>query len=325
MQVLFHADNVAKTGDMHILQKEIFDYPPEGINYIRSKYKKSILERAYSRALPLKPIRTLPEKSGFDLMHTDNFLLKNKAPWIQTTETLHTHYKIYANEIRKLYLSNFCKKVLPYSDAAKGEILAAIPELRDKIETVHLAVHAKKFEKIKHEGINILFVGIDFYRKGGKEVTEAFEILKKRYPDINSITASTIPHEKMLSEIYPSADIFVMPSYQENFGFAHLEAMSFGLPVIVTNIFAFPEVVDDEKNGFLINAKHVPPSSPTGYFKQDKPEVVKQLAEKLSLLIESKNLREKMGAVGREMVENGKLSISFRNKKLKRIYEEAVK
>lgn len=325
MRILFHADNVAKTGDMHILQKEIFNYPPEGVEYIRTKYKKTLFERAHARFFPLKPIRTLPEKSGFDLIHTDNFLLRNNAPWIQTTETLHTNYKFYANAIKKIYLSDFCRKVLPYSDAAKAEILAAIPELKDKIETMHLAIHAPEFKKIKHDGINILFVGIDFYRKGGKEVTEAFEILKKKYDNINLVTASSIPHEKMLSEVYPSSDIFVMPSYQENFGFAHLEAMSFGLPVIVTNIFAFPEVVHEGKNGFLINAKYVPPSSPTDYFKQDKPEVVQQLVEKLSLLIESKRLRTKMGLTGRKMVENGKLSIGFRNKKLKRIYEEAIK
>ena len=325
MQVLFYADNIGKTGDMHPLQKEVLDYPPEGVSYVRSKYKKSITERAYSRMLPLNPIRTLPEKTGFEVIYTDGFLLKNKAPWVQAVEMLHQNYRHYANEIKKLYLSNFCKKIMPWSYAAENYLVSAIPELKGKIETVHPAIHLPKLNKIKHEGLNIVFVGGDFYRKGGKEVTEAFEVLKKKYDGINLVTATNTPHEKVVKEIYPSADIFVMPSYQETFGFVYLEAMSFGLPIIASKIFAIPEMVQDYKNGFLINAKYIPPGSPTDYFKQDKPEVVKQLVEKLSLLIESKNLREKMGAVGRDIVENGKLSISFRNKKLKRIYEEAVR
>ncbi len=324
MQVLFYADNIGKTKDMHPLQREVLDYPPQGVSYIRSKYKRSMLERAYSRTFPLKPIRTLPEKTGFEVIYTDGFLLKNKAPWVQAVEMLHQNYKYYAHEIKKLYLSGFCKKILPWSYAAENCLVSAIPELKGKVETVHPAIRLPIFNKIKHEGLNIVFVGGDFYRKGGKEVTEAFEILKKKYSDINLITATNTPHEKVVKEIYPSADIFVMPSYQETFGFVYLEAMSFGLPIVATNIFAVPEMVQDDKNGFLIDAKYVPPGTPIDYFHQDKPEVVKQLVEKLSLLIENKTLREKMGAVGRGMVENGKLSISFRNKMLKRIYEEAV-
>ena len=58
--------------------------------------------------------------------------------------------------------------------------------------------------------------------------------------------------------------------------------------------------------------------------KKVHPEIVKQLVEKLSILIENKKLREKMGKEGRKMIEEGKLSIKERNKKLKKIYEEAL-
>jgi glycosyltransferase involved in cell wall biosynthesis len=109
--------------------------------------------------------------------------------------------------------------------------------------------------------------------------------------------------------------------------------MSVGLPIVATSIFAIPEIVEDGKNGFLI-------SSPISDFRKDfviemfDREVLKrkklsivasQLVEKLSLLIESSSLRRKMGRYGRMLVEKGRFSIKERNKKLRKIYEEASK
>ena len=42
-------------------------------------------------------------------------------------------------------------------------------------------------------------------------------------------------------------------------------------------------------------------------------------------LVESENLRERMGAAGRKEVEEGKASVSNRNAALRRIYEEAAR
>jgi len=47
------------------------------------------------------------------------------------------------------------------------------------------------------------------------------------------------------------ADLFLLPSSEESFGLAALEAMSCRTPVIATRIGGLPEVVDDKINGFL--------------------------------------------------------------------------
>ncbi|MFQ5840639.1 MAG: N-acetyl-alpha-D-glucosaminyl L-malate synthase BshA [Candidatus Methylomirabilales bacterium] len=47
------------------------------------------------------------------------------------------------------------------------------------------------------------------------------------------------------------ADLFLLPSENESFGLAALEAMSCGVPVITTRVGGLPEVVEDTVTGFL--------------------------------------------------------------------------
>jgi glycosyltransferase involved in cell wall biosynthesis len=127
-----------------------------------------------------------------------------------------------------------------------------------------------------------------------------------------------------------------MPTHTDNYGVVFLEAMSAGLPIIGTTSFTVPELIEDGKNGFLIKSpysweeyllkKGFAQKRFTRDITHDHPEIVSQLVEKISLLVENKKLREKMGKESRKMIEdeNGKFSITRRNKQLKKIYEETL-
>jgi L-malate glycosyltransferase len=56
-----------------------------------------------------------------------------------------------------------------------------------------------------------------------------------------------------IEELISVCDLFLLPSTQESFGLAALEAMASGVPVVASNIGGIPEVVQDGVNGYLFN------------------------------------------------------------------------
>ncbi|EHP84065.1 glycosyltransferase family 4 protein [Methanotorris formicicus] len=100
-----------------------------------------------------------------------------------------------------------------------------------------------------------------------------------------------------------NCSFLVLPSISEGLGMVLLEAMACGKAVIATNVGGIGEIVKDGYNGFL-----VPPNNP------------KILKDKIKILINDKNLREKFGKNGKEFSKN----FSWENvaKKVRSIYEE---
>ena len=68
-----------------------------------------------------------------------------------------------------------------------------------------------------------------------------------------------ITNEKSkLANIFNAADLFIIPSLQENFPNAVIESLACGTPVVGFNVGGIPEIIENGKNGFLvkeINAK----------------------------------------------------------------------
>lgn len=109
---------------------------------------------------------------------------------------------------------------------------------------------------------HFLFVGMEFQRKNGPLVVEAFRQVRNVRPDArltlvgardedwNDITHGIVQHrqlprEQIFSELYPRASVFVLPSRAEGYGVAVVEAMSAGLPCIVSAYGVLPEIVGD--------------------------------------------------------------------------------
>ncbi len=57
--------------------------------------------------------------------------------------------------------------------------------------------------------------------------------------------------QNSLPEILSIADVFIMPSQSESFGLAALEAMGCGLPVVSTSVGGLPELIIQNKTGYI--------------------------------------------------------------------------
>ncbi|OGN04579.1 MAG: hypothetical protein A3B99_04405 [Candidatus Yanofskybacteria bacterium RIFCSPHIGHO2_02_FULL_44_12b] len=58
------------------------------------------------------------------------------------------------------------------------------------------------------------------------------------------------------SKFITAFDVFVLPSVKEGFPWALIEAMAAKTPVIATNVGAVPEIIEDGKNGFMVEPKN---------------------------------------------------------------------
>ena len=165
--------------------------------------------------------------------------------------------------------------------------------------------------------IHFTIIGHDFFRKGGKEILSAFAMLidkkypvklhiisKMQYGDPLSRTTSAdyqnamkfirksenhIFHYKLLSnndvlDILRKTDVALLPTYHDTYGYSVLEAQSCGCGVISTDIYALPEINNNEV-GWLIN---VPKDNESGVkigSKQERIHLSEMLVESLLTII----------------------------------------
>ncbi len=341
--------------------KYIYDKPKGDHNSLFMR-RKRVFITFVQKYLQIPRIMKVKEDNNFDLIHsTRGILIRNRMPWIVDIESgaafagldwTSLQKPIMKKIIRRYLSSKYCKKIIPQSEAAKKSLLENLDcsGFEHKIETIYLAYPSVKLIRKKSDKIRISFIGKFYLEKGGHDLQEAFKILDKKYPGKLSLKMkSNVPEkhklnlpnvkylenipnpDKFYEEIFGDCDIYVQPTTIDSFGVSILEAMSTGLPIVCTDDFTLPELVQDGYNGLLVK-------SPVHWYdhrfdlKQwekiaqgDHPETVKELVEKISILIENKKLREQMGQNSFSLVSTGKFSIKERNKKLRRIYEEALK
>lgn len=147
---------------------------------------------------------------------------------------------------------------LAVTDLAKKALLEEGVDEK-KISVIPMGVDLKRFKplpifrqsRISLRETNILCVGRSVPEKGMGELTEAFQRLKKKYPNLKLtlVGDGRVPYSQIHKE-YQRADIFCLPSkttphWQEQYGMALVEAMACGLPIVTTRTGAIGEVCGD--------------------------------------------------------------------------------
>jgi GT2 family glycosyltransferase/glycosyltransferase involved in cell wall biosynthesis len=129
------------------------------------------------------------------------------------------------------------------------------------------------YEDVSIKNKNIKLITVGYGSKNDEELLKNHGLL----------SLSNVP-EEMMPIIYSSCDIYTTCSQWEGFDLPVGESQYFGKPVICYNIGAHPEVVINGKTGFIVKNKN-------------------EFAEKITLLSENKNLREKMGRNAQDFIK----------------------
>ena len=160
---------------------------------------------------------------------------------------------------------------------------------------------------IPYDAIVILYVGRVHLDKGILDLAKAFKKLKLNHPKLHLLVVGpdegAIDSLKMLLKgfdnffhlysfssnvkiFYQAADIFCLPSYREGFPISLLEASSFELPVVASNIYGNKDAVIDKVTGLFFQVTSV-----------------EDLVFKLEKLLLSKKMRKTLGNNGLNMVK----------------------
>lgn len=173
-------------------------------------------------------------------------------------------------------------------------------------------IYNAESREIKRNKFNLLYVGGMYKERGIVELIKAANILKQKKIEFNLnligifillefeaeiiklikkyqlenyvfLLGTKINDEKW--KIFNESDIFCFPTYvpSETFGLVLIESMQFKIPIIASRWNGIPFVVDDGKNGLLIDVKDP-----------------NDLANKIELLIYNENFRKELGENGRK-------------------------
>lgn len=193
--------------------------------------------------------------------------------------------------------------VISLSEDMKKRILGMARAHR--IIVLHIGVDYERFRSCDTERrhfdktITILYVGSLLRLKGVNYLVEAMRIIARDHKRVRLLIIGDgacrseleaqvrdlcledsiffigrIKNEEICNYM-SQASIFVLPSLSEGLPLVVLEAFAAGLPVIATRVGGIPEILEDGKNGFLVEPRN--------------PE---EIAKNISLLLSNSELRQ---------------------------------
>ncbi len=149
-------------------------------------------------------------------------------------------------------------------------------KLDNVVELKNIIAPPSETEKETRNGLSCLFLGLITPQKGIYDLLEVMrQLCVERHYDIhlhiggNGDTQTLQEQIKKLQlqpfvhfhgwvsgdkkrELLTNCDLYILPSYIEGLPVSILEAMSYGKPVIATNVGAIPEVIRQDHNGTII-------------------------------------------------------------------------
>ncbi|MDS9472214.1 glycosyltransferase family 4 protein [Sporosarcina pasteurii] len=153
-------------------------------------------------------------------------------------------------------------------------LIISVGELNDNKNN---KVIIKALGKLQNPNLHYILCG------EGEKKDELYNIAKKYNIEQN---IHFLGYRTDVYQLLNSSDIFVMPSYREGLSRSIMEAMSAGLPCIVSNIRGNVDLVEEHENGYLC-----------------EPDDIDCFAKAIDILVTNNELRERMSANNMRKVE----------------------
>jgi glycosyltransferase involved in cell wall biosynthesis len=229
------------------------------------------------------------------------------------SDVLPSHKKL-ADNLEQASISKAAHLVYPSSWAAASAIADYRADPR-KVSVVPLGANIEKTptqgESIENRSATecrLLFVGVDWHRKGGAIAFEALKALKQAGissslsivgctppagvadPDLKVFKSLNMNNEierRQLEELYRDATFFVLPTRAECYGIAFCEANAYGIPVISTDTGGVSEIVKHGVNGFLL-----PPEAGGDQYAQVIASIFRDTGRYKKLRLDSRQVYE---------------------------------
>lgn len=247
-------------------------------NHIRKKMIKRSRVNGYLFTFQTQSLfdASIPGVPHF--IYTDHTHLENlrypgfDAKNILTRKWIENEHKIYHN----------ASHIFTMSSNITNSLISDYSCNPKKISCVYCGSNVKvtkdeTFSSDRYKEKKILFVGIDWDRKGGPTLISAFKEVSVTNPDATLTIVGCSPDIDLpncnvigklplndVKKYFESSSVFCLPTTLEPFGIVFLEAMAHRLPIVATKIGAIPDFVHHGKNGYLVDpndaqkiAKHV--------------------------------------------------------------------
>ena len=119
-----------------------------------------------------------------------------------------------------------------------GDYILSVGTLQPRKNFVHLI---EAFSQIapKYPGLSLVIVG----KKGW--LYEEILAAPQQYAVVDKVKFLDFVADDELPALYRNAKVFALPSLYEGFGLPVLEAMSYGVPVVVSNVSSLPEIAGE--------------------------------------------------------------------------------
>ena len=338
---------VAKGHQSEVLVTNPADLPAEeminGVRVTRAGRLATVASTPLSLSLPLILARRRPDITHLQFPYPvgevsqlfAQLISRPKRPFVISYQ---------ADVTKQQHILKFYKPLLKRVLKAADCILAASPQyiksspflqpLAHKCRVVPLGIDPLPFEQAKplipkDKRPRILFMGRHRYYKGVDTLIRAMIDI----PDADLLIGGHGPESAAwqqlteecgvqdrvrflgdisyedLPRLYQAADIFCLPSNSraEAFGIVQLEAMAAGLPCVTTELQTGTSfVVQHGETGFV-----VPPMDPAA------------LAGALNKLLADQELRQKMGAAGRDRLHR-EFTVDVMANRVEKIYDEVL-